>query len=129
MRRFIILFLITGTVWAQTDFDKLVLDDGTETLGKCSGVEENIIYFKPIKGLTYQVVSISRIQSLQLRDGKTVIKDGYIKMPYALRAVLLDQEDLYIKDKAIYDAKKDARNWILYTPAAFSIFVSSIYGK
>ena len=64
MRRFIVLLLITGAVWAQTDFDKLV----------------------PV----------------------------------------LDYENLSIKDKAIYDAKKDARNWILYTPAAFSIFVSSI---
>ena len=62
MCRFIILLLITGAVWAQTDFDKLVS--------------------------------------------------------------VLDYENLSIKDKAIYDA----RNWILYTPAAFSIFVSSIYG-
>tara|TARA_Y100001958_G_C20790114_1_gene257951 strand:- start:20 stop:526 length:507 start_codon:yes stop_codon:yes gene_type:complete len=41
---------------------------------------------------------------------------------------VIDYENLSIKNKAIYDAKKDARNWILYTPAAFSIFVSSIYG-
>ena len=66
MRGFIVLLLITGAVWAQTDFDKLV--------------------------------------------------------PF------LDYENLSIKDKAIYDAKKDARKWILYPPAAFSIFVSSIYG-
>ena len=39
---------------------------------------------------------------------------------------VLDYENLSIKDKAIYDAKKDARKWILYPPAAFSIFVSSL---
>ena len=66
MRRFIVLLLITGTVWAQTDFDKLV----------------------PV----------------------------------------LDYEHLSIKGKAFYDAKKESRKWILYPPAAFSIFVSSIYG-
>ena len=30
MRRFIVLLLITKTVWAQTGLDKLVLEDGTE---------------------------------------------------------------------------------------------------
>ena len=65
MRKCIILFLITGIIWAQTDFDKLV----------------------PV----------------------------------------LDYEDLSIKGKAFYDAKKDSRIWILYPPVAFSIFVSSIY--
>ena len=66
MHKCIILFLITGIIWAQTDFDKLV----------------------PI----------------------------------------LDYEDLSIKGKAFYDAKKESRKWILYPPAAFSIFVFSIYG-
>ena len=66
MRRFIVLLLITGAVWAQTDFDKLL----------------------PV----------------------------------------LDYEHLSIKGKAFYDAKKESRKWILYPPAAFSIFVSSIYG-
>ena len=66
MRRFIVLLLITGAVWAQSDFDKLV----------------------PV----------------------------------------LDYEHLSIKGKAFYDAKKESRKWILYPPAAFSIFVSSIYG-
>ena len=66
MRRYIVLLLITGTVWAQTDFDKLV----------------------PV----------------------------------------LDYEHLSIKGKAFYDAKKESKKWILYPPAAFSIFVSSIYG-
>ena len=46
MRRFIVLLLITGTVWAQTGLDKLVLKDGTEFLGECAGVTENVVYFK-----------------------------------------------------------------------------------
>ena len=34
MRIYIVLLLITGIVWAQTDYDKLVLKDGTEYLGE-----------------------------------------------------------------------------------------------
>ena len=49
-------------------------------------------------------------QKLVLNDGKIII------------------ENLSTEEKAIYDAKKDAKKWILYPPAAFSIFVSSIYG-
>ena len=123
MRRFIVLLLITGTVWAQTGLDKLVLEDGTEFLGEYSGVMENMVYFKPTNALAFQSVPINRIRSLQLRDGKTIIEDEYIKI-----RTILDYKHLSIKDKAIYDAKKDARKWILYPPAAFSIFVSSIYG-
>ena len=41
---------------------------------------------------------------------------------------VIDYENLSIKGKAFYDAKKESRKWILYPPAAFSIFVSSIYG-
>ena len=51
---------------------------------------------------------------------------------WAQKLVLNDSkiiiENLSTEEKAIYDAKKDAKKWILYPPAAFSIFVSSIYG-
>ena len=121
MRRFIVLLLITGTVWAQTGLDKLVLDDGTETLGEYSEVRENVVYFKRTNGLAFQGVPINRIQSLKLRDGKTIIEDEYIKI-----RTILDYKHLSIKDKAIYDAKKDARKWILFTPTAvLTLAVSS----
>ena len=123
MRRFIVLLLITGTVWAQTGLDKLVLKDGTEFLGEYSGVMENMVYFKTSNALAFHGVPINRIRSLQLKDGKTIIEDEYIKI-----RTILNYKHLSIKDKAIYDAKKDARRWILYPPAAFSLFASSIYG-
>ena len=75
MRRFIVLLLITRTVWAQTDFDKLVLDDDTETLGEYLRTNKDIVYFKPTGALAYQVVPISRIRSLRLKDGKTIINN------------------------------------------------------
>ena len=123
MRRYIVLLLITGTVWAQTGLDKLVLDDRTEFLGEYSGVKENLVYFKPAKALAFQGVPINRIRSLQLRDGKTIIEDEYIKI-----RTILDYKHLSIKDKAIYDAKKDARKWILFTPTAvLTLGVSSFH--
>ena len=39
---------------------------------------------------------------------------------------VIDYENLSIKGKAFHDAKKESRKWILYPPAAFSIFVSSL---
>ena len=64
MRRFIVLLIITGTVWAQTGLDKLVS--------------------------------------------------------------VLDYEHLSIKDKAIYDAKKDAKKWLFFPPTAvLTLAVSS----
>ena len=120
MRRFIVLLLITRTVWAQTGLDKLVLDDGTETLGEYSEVRENVVYFKRTNGLAFQGVPINRIQSLKLRDGKTIIEDEYIKI-----RTILDYENLSIKDKAIYDAKKDAKGWILYPPTTVLTLAAS----
>ena len=41
MRKYIILLLITGTVWAQTDYDKLVLLNGSidGSINKGTGIE------------------------------------------------------------------------------------------
>ena len=48
MRRFIVLLLITGTVWAQTDFDKLA-------------IEEKAIYHKLRKRNLRQIITCSAI--------------------------------------------------------------------
>ena len=45
MRRYIVLLLITGIVWAQTDFDKLVLKSGTTYFGKYSKIEGGKVFF------------------------------------------------------------------------------------
>ena len=39
MRRYIVLLLITGTVWAKTGLDKLVLKDGPKYIGKYLNTE------------------------------------------------------------------------------------------
>ena len=81
MRRYIVLLLITGTVWAQTGLDKLVLKNGTEYLGEYSrkdfklytynldDIDQEIIYFKPLEAFAFQPVTVDAIKVLQLRDG------------------------------------------------------------
>ena len=81
MRRYIVLLLITGTVWAQTGLDKLVLKNGTEYLGEYSrkdfklytynldDVDQELIYFKPLEAFAFQPVTVDAIKVLQLRDG------------------------------------------------------------
>ena len=73
MRRYIVLLLITGIVWAQTDFDKLVLKDGTTFFGEYSKIEEEIVYFKPQDTFVFEPVSVKRIKNLQLKDGRFII--------------------------------------------------------
>ena len=73
MRRYIVLLLITGIVWAQTDFDKLVLKDGTTFFGEFSKVEGEIVYFKPQDTFVFEPVSVKRIKNLQLKDGRFII--------------------------------------------------------
>ena len=58
MSRYIVLLLITGIVWAQTDFDKLVLKDGTTYLGEYSKIEGKKVYFKPQGTFAFQQVPV-----------------------------------------------------------------------
>ena len=57
MRRYIVLLLITGTVWAQTGLDKLVLKDGTEYLGKYLKTEKGLVYFKSFTGTLLSTIA------------------------------------------------------------------------
>ena len=102
MRRYIVLLLITGIVWAQTDFDKLVLKDGTTYVGEYSKIEGEIIYFR-IQGATggFQPVPVKLIQTIELKDGFIVFSDNVRNNSSALE----EYQILRIKEKAIYDAK------------------------
>jgi len=73
MRRYIVLLLITGIVWAQTDFDKLVLKDGTTYFGEYSKIEEEIVYFKHQDAFAFQPISIKQVERLKLKDGQIII--------------------------------------------------------
>ncbi len=79
MRRYIVLLLITGIVWAQTDFDKLVLKDGTTYLGEYSKIEGKIVYFKPQNAFAFQPISVKQIERLELKDGRVAVLDSKVK--------------------------------------------------
>ena len=78
MRKCIILFLITGILWAQTGFDKLITKAGTKYLGEYSKVEDKIVYFKPNNVLEFQAVPLELIETLKLKDGAVLIQSGRI---------------------------------------------------
>ena len=87
MRRYIILLLITGIVWAQTDFDTLVMKDGTIYLGEYSKTEKEIVYFKPQNAFAFQPVPVQLIKRLRLKEFQPVpiklikfikLKDGSV---------------------------------------------------
>ena len=90
MRRYIVLLLITGTVWAQTDYDKLVLLNGSingrinkvEYLGEYLKMNHNLtkIYFKPQGTSGSQPVPIKLLHTLQLKDGRVLIHKGSIRV-------------------------------------------------
>ena len=113
MRRYIVLLLITGTVWAQTGLDKLVLKKGAVCSGKFLGVKAGIIFFEPVDTNIIEVDKV-KIRSLE-RKKKVLIQDGTWKTnskPYII--LNGNYENLSIKDKANYDAKKDARKWLVF---------------
>ena len=112
MRRYIVLLLITGILWAQADLDKLVLKDGTTYFGEYSKIEGKIVYFKPQNAFTFQPISIKQIQTLKLKDGHFIIVRGHAKkIPLALE----EYQKLSTKEKALHDAKLiNLGHWGLY---------------
>ena len=124
MRRYIVLLLITGIVWAQTDFDKLVLKDGTTYFGEYSKIEEEIVYFKPQNAFAFQPISIEKIRILQLKDGQIIIDGGKVKNSLTLE----EYQKLSTKEKAIYDANLyNVQKWALYGPTSIIVFMGSIF--
>jgi len=127
MRRYIVLLLITGIVWAQTDFDTLVLKDGTTYLGEYSKTEGKIVFFKPQEAFGFQPVPVKLIQTLKLKDGRVLLHNGIIKKNKHTLA-LEEYQKLNTKEKAIYDAKsKDLGKWVLYLPTSIIVFMGSIF--
>ena len=126
MRRYIVLLLITGIVWAQTDFDKLVLKDGTTYFGEYSKIEGKIVFFKPQDAFAFQPVPVKLIQTLKLKDGHFIIEDG--KNSLTLDLAFEAYQKLSTKEKAIYDAKsKNLVKWALYGPTNIIIFMGSTF--
>ena len=116
------ILLFIGLAWGQntteieSNFDKMVSKGGTIYLGEFSRIEKNTIYFKPTKASAFQGVPINQVQSLKLKDGKVIIKNGNVLSIIKV----INYEKLSSEEKAIYDAKSDAGRWILYPPVALT---------
>ena len=113
MRKYIVLLLITGIVWAQTnfdskgwisrdipaDFDKLILKNSIEYVGEYSradfklyrynpdGRAQETIYFKPLDTFAFQPVPVHMINVLQLKDG-TLLYNTERKIMYTEKKLL-----------------------------------------
>ena len=120
INRIIPLLLFIGFVWAQTDFDKLILKDGTTYFGEYSKIEGKIVFFKPQNAFTFQPIPVKRIRRLELKDGQIIIDGGHVKKNILS---LEEYQKLSTKEKAIYDAKsKGLGKWALYMPMSTMFF-------
>ena len=125
------ILLFIGLAWGQntteieSNFDRMVSKGGTIYLGEFSRIEKNTIYFKPTKASAFQGVPINQVQSLKLKDGKVIIKNGNV---LSLIKVI-NYEKLSLEEKAIYDAKSDAGRWILYPPVALGTGAMMMLGS
>ena len=124
MRRYVILLLLNGTVWAQTGLDKLVLKDGSthkgtgiEYLGEYLKMNHNLtkIYFKPQGTYEGQPVPIKLLHTLQLKDGRVLIHKGSIRGKTFFNS--LEYEKLTSEQKAVYNdlKKRKFKNIITFT--------------
>ena len=117
MRRYIVLLLITGIVWAQTDFDKLVLKDGTTYFGELVSYSTKTVIF--VSGGVQYSRPISMVERLVLEDGRVLIKNSL---------TLEEYQKLSTKEKAIYDANLyNVKKWALYGPTSIIVFMGSIF--
>ena len=83
MRRYLVLLLITGTVWTQTGLDELVIEDGTEYLGKYLRTEKRLVYFNQYKSKNERlarIISIQDVSTLQLMDGGSIAFESHKKI-------------------------------------------------
>jgi hypothetical protein len=130
MRRYIVLLLITGIVWAQTNYDKLVSKDGTKYLGEYSRVEDKIVYFRPKDALEFQAVPLELIETLRLKDGVVLIQSGRINGRNLAfeKKTTKKYEKLTIEEKAVYDAKKKSLKWGFYPMLSLTTFGVSMVG-
>ena len=131
MTKHLTLLLFIRLAWGQntteieSNFDRMVSKGGTIYLGEFSRIEKNTIYFKPTKASAFQGVPINQVQSLKLKDGKVIIKNGNV-----LSLInVINYEKLSLEEKAIYDAKSDAGRWILYPPVALGTFGAMMLGS
>ena len=112
LRRYIVLLLITGILWAQTDVDILIMKDGTTYYGEYSRSKVDKVFFKPQGAFAFQPVSVKQIERLELKDGQIIVLGGKVKI-----ITIEEYQKLSTKEKALFDAKLiDLGHWAFYGP-------------
>ena len=119
MRRYIVLLLITGILWAQTNFDTLILKSGTTYFGEYSKIEEEIVYFKPQNVFAFQPVPVELIQTLKLKDGHFIIGDG--------KSILTFEE--YQKVNHLIISNKGNKGYLIFFCSIITVFLIVIIWK
>ena len=111
-------------MWAQTDFDKLVLKDGTTYFGEYSKIEGKIVFFKPQDAFGFQPVSVKQVERLELKDGQIIVLGGKVKS-----ITLEEYQKLSTKEKALFDAKLiDLGYWVFYGPLSGITVAGFLFG-
>ena len=112
IRRYIVLLLISGILWAQTDVDILIMKDGTTYYGEYSRSKVDKVFFKPQGAFAFQPVSVKQIERLELKDGQSIVLGGKVKI-----ITIEEYQKLSTKEKALFDAKLiDLGHWAFYGP-------------
>ena len=144
MRKIIPIILIYSFVFGQIETsksttdknasDKLVLNSRTDMgkyytvdhYGEFLGHKQDKIYFKPTNEVLLKQLRLKEIKELTQND-KVLIQNGKWKSnPYYIKTFTgtfidpeeINIEELSIEEKAIYDAKKDAKKWLAFPPVA-----------
>ena len=112
LRRYIVLLLISGILWAQTDVDILIMKNGTTYYGEYSRSKVDKVFFKPQGAFAFQPVSVKQIERLELKDGQIIVLGGKVKI-----ITIEEYQKLSTKEKALFDAKLiDLGHWAFYGP-------------
>ena len=140
MRKAISIILIYSFVFGQIETsksttdknasDKLVLNSRTDMgkyytvdhYGEFLGHKQDKIYFKPTNEVLLKQLRLKEIKELTQND-KVLIQNGKWKIePENIKTFTgtfidpeeINIEELSVEEKAIYDAKKDAKKWLAY---------------
>ena len=144
MRKAISILLIYSFVFGQIETsksttdknasDKLVLNSRTDMgkyytvdhYGEFLGHKQDKIYFKPTNEVLLKQLRLKEIKELTQND-KVLIQNGKWKIePENIKTFTgtfidpeeINIEELSVEEKAIYDAKKDAKKWLAYPTLA-----------
>ncbi|MBT5760398.1 MAG: hypothetical protein HOI55_12160 [Candidatus Marinimicrobia bacterium] len=99
MTKYIMMILLTGFAYGQTDLDKLILKDDGEFVGEFSKIEDELVYFKPREASGFQPMPVMRIKQLTLKNGQTIVTGGIVKS-----LSVVEYRKLNTKEKAVHDA-------------------------